>query len=85
MRFSTTVSNTKAPANHFVAKASRASRDFDLFLDKKVSDLPLSADSPEFFPDWSTIMAISAMQIRSCIITNPIFTNSMLESILSKV
>ena len=51
--------NTKAPANHFVARASLASSVFDLFLDKKVSELPLKApDKPDDFPDWSTTTAI---------------------------
>jgi len=52
------------PANHFVARASLASSVFDLFFDKKVSELPLRApERPEVFPDWSTTIAIIATQI----------------------
>ena len=84
MRLSTTVRITNDPANHFVASAKRASRDFALFLAKYVSFWPLNAASPEFFPDWSMIIQIRAMLIRSWMITNISFKISTAESVLSK-
>ena len=68
---------TNVPATHFVAKASLMSLDFDLLRDRYVSDFPLSADSPEFFPDCNTMIAISDVQISSCIITMTILSASM--------
>jgi len=72
------VSITNTPATHLVASVSRESRDFDLFFEKYVSVLPLSApESPELFPDWSTIMQMSVMQQRRCMMRNAVFTKSM--------
>ena len=49
---------TNRPATHFVARARRASRDFCLFFARYVSDLPLRAERPEFFPDWRAMTHI---------------------------
>ena len=68
---------TNKPATHFVARDRRASRDFCLFLDRYVSDLPLSADSPEFLPDWSAIMLIIETIVSRCSKRNMIFIASM--------
>jgi hypothetical protein len=68
------VRTTNTPANHLVARANRASNDFDLFLVKKVSDPPLSApDKPEVLPDWNIMIAISTTHTIRCIITNTVF------------
>ena len=62
------------PANHFVARASLASSVFDLFFDRNVSELPLSApESPEVFPDWRTTIATIAMQIIRWTMTTAVF------------
>ena len=45
------------------------SLDFDLFLARYVSDLPLRADNPEFLPDCRTMTNNSVRHINSWIIT----------------
>ena len=78
IRFSTIVRITNTPANHFVARARRASNVFDLFLDKNVSELPLSApERPDVFPDWSMTIAIIATHITRWMIRNAVFTKSI--------
>ena len=64
------------PANHFVARARRASSVFDLFFDRNVSELPLSApDRPDVFPDCSTTMAIIATQMTRWTMMMVVFIN----------
>ena len=77
IRFSTTVSITKVPAIHFVARASRASRDFALFFARYDSLAPVNAESPEFLPDCSTMTQISIRHNSNCMQTNMVFTISM--------
>jgi len=61
IRFKTIVRITNTPANHLVARANLASKLFDLFFVKKVSDPPLNApDNPDVLPDWNIMIAISA-------------------------
>ena len=50
-RQSTRVSTIKAMATHLVQRASLASADFALFLDRKDSLAPAMAPRPECFPD----------------------------------
>jgi len=65
------------PATHFVASASLASLDFALFLARYDSFAPVNADSPEFFPDCSTIIHIRTKLSKRCIHTNIVFTISI--------
>ena len=77
IRFKAIVNNTNIPANHFVARVSRASSVFDLFFERKVSELPLSApDRPEDFPDCNETIAIIAMHMMRWIITKGVFIKS---------
>ena len=74
IRLRTIVSMTKAPANHFVARASRASSDLALFFDIKVSELPPNApESPDVLPDCIVIIAMIATQMTRCIIVKASF------------
>jgi len=85
-RFNAIVRSTKTPATHLVASVRRESRDFDLFFEKYVSVLPLSApESPELLPDWSTTMQISVMHATRCTIRKVVLTILMEESFLSNV
>ena len=65
---------TNTPAIHFVARASLASNVFDLFFDKNVSELPLSApESPDVLPDWNIMTTTRNRQIRRSTITIAVF------------
>ena len=83
IRLSTTVRIRNEPANHFVASASLASRDFALFFARYDSFWPVNAERPEFLPDCRIMMHIRATLMRSWIIRNIIFNTAMSGQFLS--
>ena len=82
-RLRITVRIRNVPANHFVASARRASRDFALFFARYDSFCPVNAESPEFLPDCSMIMHMRETLIRSWIAIIIVLIISIVGSILS--
>ncbi len=66
MMLSTSVRTANTMATHFVALESFESSDFDLFLDKYVSEPPpITPVKPAVLPDWSITTPMRTTQDKS--------------------